>query len=83
MVNEILITIIIDTIMNGALRLINGLSQYEGRVEIFWNSEWKAICNDEWDQLDAVVVCRQLGHLPTSVQIHGIYVTLTIIFLPQ
>ena len=57
--------------MNGTLRLTNGLAQYEGRVEIYWDSEWKSICNDGWDELDAVVVCRQLGYLPTSVQIHG------------
>ena len=57
--------------MNGTLRLSNGLSQYEGRVEMYWDSEWKTICNDEWDEMDAVVVCRQLKYLPTSVQIQG------------
>ena len=55
----------------GMLRLTNGLTQYEGRVEMYWNSEWKFICNDEWDERDAVVVCRQLGYLATSIQIHG------------
>ena len=55
----------------GTLRLTDGLTQYEGRVEIFWDSEWKLICNDGWDKMDAVVVCRQLGYLPTSLQIHG------------
>ena len=64
--------IIIDTIRTGTLRLIDGLTQYEGRVEIYWNSEWNTICNDGWDEADAVIVCRQLGYLPTSVQIHGI-----------
>ena len=57
--------------MNGNLRLTNGLTQYEGRVEIYWDSEWKCICNDGWDELDAVVVCRQLRYLATSVQING------------
>ena len=56
----------------GTVRLTNGFTQYEGRVEIFWDSDWKLICSDEWDEIDAVVVCRQLGYLPTSLQIHGI-----------
>ena len=59
--------------MNGTLRLTDGLSQYEGRVEIYWDSEWKSICSDGWDELDAMVVCRQMKYLSTSVQIHGIY----------
>ena len=58
-------------IMNGALRIANSLSQYEGRVEIYWNLEWKSICSDGWDELDAMVVCRQMKYLPTSVQIYG------------
>ena len=62
--------------MNGALRIVNSLSQYEGRVEIYWNLEWKSICSDGWDELDAMVVCRQMKYLPTSVQIEGTTVTL-------
>ena len=57
--------------MNGSLRLTDGLSPYEGRVEIYWDSEWKSICNDGWDEVDAVVVCRQMKYLSTSVQING------------
>ena len=59
--------------MNGTLRLTDGLSQYEGRVETYWDSEWKSICSDGWDELDAMVVCRQMKYLSTSVQIHGIF----------
>ena len=58
--------------MNGTLRLTDVLSQYDGRVEIYWDSEWKSICSDGWDELDAMVVCRQMKYLSTSVQIYGI-----------
>lgn len=51
--------------------MTDGLTQYEGRVEIYFNSEWRKICNDGWDEADARVVCRQLNYLSTSVQVKG------------
>ena len=63
----------IETIRNGEVRLTNGLHKYAGRVEMYWNSEWRTVCNDGWDEFDAQVVCRQLNYLSTSVQVQGIF----------
>lgn len=63
-----------DTIKNGELRLTDGLTRYEGRVEMYWNLEWRTICNDGWDESDAKVVCRQLNYLSTSLEIKGMAV---------
>uniref|UniRef100_A0A5F9DBH7 Galectin 3 binding protein n=1 Tax=Oryctolagus cuniculus TaxID=9986 RepID=A0A5F9DBH7_RABIT len=46
---------------DGDMRLANGDSANEGRVEIFYRGQWGTVCDNLWDLMDASVVCRALG----------------------
>ena len=61
----------LENIQNGELRITNGVTKYEGRVEVYRNSEWTLVCSDGWDELDARVVCRQLNYISSSVEVRG------------
>ena len=52
---------------NGEVRLVDGNSLNEGRVEICVNEAWGTICSSGWNDADAFVVCRQLGYLPLGI----------------
>ena len=42
--------------------MMDGSDDYRGRVETCVDGQWGTVCDDGWDDSDAVVVCDQLGY---------------------
>ncbi|KAK7107812.1 scavenger receptor cysteine-rich type 1 protein M130-like [Littorina saxatilis] len=45
------------------IRLVNGSSASEGRVEVYRQGSWGTVCDEDFDDRDAVVVCRMMGFI--------------------
>ncbi|XP_033760418.1 neurotrypsin-like [Pecten maximus] len=69
--HELVIDLLIQ--LDGVLRLQDGPIQNEGRLEIYHDEEWRAICDHKWNTFpqNAHVACRQLGYKGGSSRTAG------------
>ncbi|XP_017796224.1 PREDICTED: uncharacterized protein LOC108577555 [Habropoda laboriosa] len=44
------------------IRLVNGSSRLEGRVEVRHHGIWGTVCDDDFSSATAAVICRSLGY---------------------
>lgn len=58
-------------VLNGQpvyVRLQHGQSAHEGRAELFALGRWGTICDDDWSDNDAAVICHMLGYPRTGAK---------------
>ena len=48
--------------LSGSIRLTGGSNKQEGNVEICVDNMWGLISEDGWSNVDAKVICKQLGY---------------------
>ncbi|XP_030579764.1 scavenger receptor cysteine-rich type 1 protein M130-like [Archocentrus centrarchus] len=65
--------LIVDLNCSDSVRLLNGSSLCSGRLEVKSNQSWSSVCEADFDQQDAEVVCRELGCGPPSVLQGALY----------
>ena len=51
---------------NDDVRLVGGENEFEGNVEVCRNGSWTGVCDSPWSNLQASIVCRQLGYQTTG-----------------
>ncbi|XP_034381858.1 scavenger receptor cysteine-rich type 1 protein M130-like isoform X2 [Cyclopterus lumpus] len=63
----------LDVTCSDFVRLVNGISRCSGRLEVRSNQSWSSVCEEDLDQQDAEVVCRELGCGAPSVLQGALY----------
>ena len=54
-----------------SVRLVDGINAREGRVEIMNDGEWGTVCDDNFNTVNAQVVCRELGLTSAYAEVVG------------
>ena len=59
---DYIISVVHGSCTHGAVRLVNGTTTNQGRVEVCVGQTWGTVCDHGFYSSDARVVCRQLGY---------------------
>ena len=54
--------------MDGDIRLVDGYTGWEGRLEVCFNRRWGTVGGETWDVTETEVICRQLGYQYQSIE---------------
>ncbi|XP_052763243.1 scavenger receptor cysteine-rich type 1 protein M160-like [Mya arenaria] len=52
------------------IRLANGTGPHSGRVELKYRGQWGTICDDNFDDMEAKVICNMLGFSGKNAKAH-------------
>ena len=52
----------LQTFFAGFIRLVNGLDSSQGRLEIFYDGNWRPVVRDDWDWKATRTACKELGY---------------------
>ena len=64
----------IGSCADGQVRLVDGGTEVEGRVEICFSRRWGTISGDGWTLTESSVVCNDLGYEPSNgIQVEKIF----------
>uniref|UniRef100_A0A7N6F855 SRCR domain-containing protein n=1 Tax=Anabas testudineus TaxID=64144 RepID=A0A7N6F855_ANATE len=63
----------LEIVCSDSVRLVNGSSLCSGTLQVKYQQSWSSVCEADFDQLDAEVVCRELGCGTPTVLRGGLY----------
>ena len=54
--------VIAATCIDGTIRLMEGESEFEGRLEVCINDRWGTVGSNGWTKIDEQVICNDFGY---------------------